>query len=217
MVWLRTGSLTAAVGLGSAVTCALLLWFAAPRARSSDRGRRTLAVSMASFVGVVVYVANSQRGEVADRLGRDPTLAGRTIIWSVVDDFIAQRPLTGWGFMAVWTQPEIANALTAQLALVYEAHSGYREVQLGMGFLGLVALVGCFTIALVRTGSVAWRDPDALALGRSVWWCTPSSSTSVKPDVGANLLPWTLLAVAIGQTIEVRGHDHDPMSQLYQQ
>jgi len=208
MVWFRTGSLTAAVALVCAAACTLLLWFAVPRARNDDRRRRTLAVSIASIVGVVAVFGYSQRGLVADRLGRDPTLAGRTIIWSVVDYFISQRSLSGWGFMAVWTQPEIADALAAQNALVYEAHSGYREVLLGMGVFGLAALVGCFAIALARSGSIVWRCPDALALwsfGVVVYVIVVNLGETY---VGANLLPWTLLAVAIGQTVAVRTRSH---------
>ena len=48
-------------------------------------------------------------------LGKDETFTGRTNIWSAVLHQIIQRPLTGYGFGAVWDDPSRWGAAGADL------------------------------------------------------------------------------------------------------
>src|SRR5690606_17946346 len=94
-----------------------------------------------------------------------PTFTGRTEIWDVVLDFVGDRPLHGWGFMAVWRKPAIIEELDTRYDReVYEAHSGYMEVLLGVGVVGLIALVVVVVIAGHRTATVALGRPTILTL-----------------------------------------------------
>jgi exopolysaccharide production protein ExoQ len=89
-------------------------------------------------------------------LGKDETLTGRTEIWASVDRAIADRPWLGHGYAAFWIQGQTPAELI-WLDLQWEtpdAHSGWREVVLQIGILGLVVLTGT---ALMTLGLAVWR------------------------------------------------------------
>lgn len=65
-------------------------------------------------------------------LGRDNTLTARTEIWEDLIPVAMQRPLLGHGFGGFWT-PLKKSIYPAQ-----EAHNGYLEILLELGFVGLL-------------------------------------------------------------------------------
>ncbi|TVR21812.1 MAG: hypothetical protein EA389_14355 [Ilumatobacter sp.] len=199
-VWWLSGSLTPVFGLVVALTAVGLLALTLPGPRA--RMRRRIAVVAGSGVTLVVVVGVISSGAIASRLDRSPTLSGRTEIWDVVLQFVGERPIQGWGFMAVWTRPEIIDALAEQYGReVYEAHSGFMEVLLGVGIIGLVALVVAVGVMLGRVGTVTWRTPDALGVflfGAAVYAVAVNLGETM---VGANLLPWILLTAITGRAL----------------
>jgi len=80
-------------------------------------------------------------GALLELVGRNPTLTGRTEIWSVVQEF-AGNPLIGTGFDSFW----LGTRLEAMWARYWwhpnEAHSGYVEMFLNLGIVGLVFFAG---------------------------------------------------------------------------
>ena len=181
-IWWRTDSLTpAAALLGAAMVVGLFALLVPGRAAAARRLAGGV-ICVALVVLTVTFVAAWTR--VTGELHRTTTLSGRTIIWDVVSDFVGQRPVQGWGFMAVWTQQSMFEALWYRGHVVYEAHSGYLEVLIGAGLLGFVALLGAIGVTLWRAGQrcVQRRDPLALyALTLSVYVV---SSTSVSRTSG---------------------------------
>lgn len=73
-----------------------------------------------------------------DLLGKDPTLTGRTVLWTYVVDYIGQRPWFGWGFFAFWSAASpAANEISDLLGWsVPEAHNGLLEMLLEVGIIG---------------------------------------------------------------------------------
>lgn len=57
------------------------------------------AVSVVALVGAVYALAPEL---VFELIGRDATFTGRTLIWDAISRQIEQRPLTGYGYGAVW-------------------------------------------------------------------------------------------------------------------
>jgi len=109
--------------------------------------------------------------------------------------------------MAIWTQPDIIARLAERNNVVFEAHSGYVEILLGTGLVGLLALVVVILMAVHRTAASAWDGPGVLgfwAFGLVLYAVTVNLGETY---VGANLLPWVLLLVATGQALTVRSHD----------
>lgn len=80
-----------------------------------------------------------------DLLGKDATFTGRTKIWQAVWRQIEQRPWTGFGYGAVWSEEGHWGPLawiTKQAGFRgRHAHNAWLEQWLGLGFTGLVAFV----------------------------------------------------------------------------
>lgn len=78
-------------------------------------------------------------GAALHSLGRDSTLTGRTSIWKAVLS-MHTNPLLGAGFESFWmgSRLEKVDALTEQG--IQEAHNGYIELYLNLGFAGLAFL-----------------------------------------------------------------------------
>jgi exopolysaccharide production protein ExoQ len=98
----------------------------------------------------------------AQALGRNSTLTGRTEIWAAVIP-MAPNPLVGAGFESFWLSPRVHQRL-AQLIPglpLNEAHNGYIEVYLQLGWVGL-ALIGLIFISGYRRSVMAFRRAPAL-------------------------------------------------------
>ncbi|MGB0001604.1 MAG: O-antigen ligase family protein, partial [Candidatus Acidiferrales bacterium] len=74
----------------------------------------------------------------ANALGRDATLTGRTNIWAAVIP-MAPNPLIGAGFESFWLSPRVYDTLARLFPglPLNEAHNGYIEVYLELGWVGL--------------------------------------------------------------------------------
>jgi exopolysaccharide production protein ExoQ len=81
---------------------------------------------------------NFGSGLVED-LGRNSTLTGRTAIWSNALTLV-KNPLVGTGFESFWVGPRLAEMETLIQQTVNQAHNGYLEVYLNLGWVGVVLL-----------------------------------------------------------------------------
>jgi len=96
---------------------------------------------MLTFVAVPILALTAIFPDwLFDIMGKDPTLTGRTIIWSYVIPYIYQRPLLGWGYAAFWT-PDNPAAMQIGEAIHWfapSAHNGLLEILLTLGVVGAV-------------------------------------------------------------------------------
>jgi len=97
---------------------------------------------------------------VSNALGRGDGLSGRTDIWTAVLG-AAGSPVIGTGFESFWISPNAERVRHTLLVLGWwepgglnEAHNGYLEVYLNLGWIGL------FLIALILVWSY-WRAGEA--------------------------------------------------------
>jgi exopolysaccharide production protein ExoQ len=97
---------------------------------------------------------------VAYMLYHDSTLTGRTIIWDFVQYEIGRRPLLGWGYQSFWLVPgSPSSEASGWVKLMPNAHNGYYDATVEMGYVGL-ALLYVFVIATLHAVErVADRDP----------------------------------------------------------
>lgn len=70
--------------------------------------------------------------DITSTVGRSESLTGRSEIWEILFPMAMQNPLLGSGFGAFWTGE------TRSLATVSQAHNGYLDIILNLGFLGLI-------------------------------------------------------------------------------
>lgn len=111
-----------------------------------------LAVSIGGVAGLDGVFGGFTRSGSASEL---TTLTGRTEIWSVAADLIAQRPLLGWGYNG--TEQLIADSVpTTFYGSHVNTHNMSVQLVLGLGFLGALPGLGFVAGLLWRLV----RSPD---------------------------------------------------------
>jgi O-antigen ligase len=103
--------------------------------------------------------------DAARTMGRDPTLTGRTEIWNTLIP-LAPNPIGGAGFETFWLGPRVATFCTTMtmagsLGCPHEAHDGYLEVYLQLGWIG-VGLIALILGQAYRRAVGAFRHDPAL-------------------------------------------------------
>lgn len=147
-----------------------------------------------------------------DALGRDTTLTGRTDIWNLVLP-MAPDELIGAGFESFWLGPRLEK-LWAALPNLYinEAHNGYIEVYLNLGWVG-IGLIALLLINSYRRCVTTFRhDP---ALGSLLLAYVVAAALYSITEAGFRMLNpiWTFLllaAIASGGVASGRIHKSSP-------
>ncbi len=128
------------------------------------RPARVHMLCLAIFViGGLAFLAGGQ-GVVAHVLGRASNLSGRTEIWAAVIPAVP-NPVVGAGFESFWISPCVREFWRRLVGWWYpegqnEAHNGYIEVYLNLGWIGL-CLIALFLIRGYRSAGKAFRrDPE---------------------------------------------------------
>jgi exopolysaccharide production protein ExoQ len=92
---------------------------------------------------------------VLGSLGKDATLTGRTKLWALLTDAIAQKPWLGYGYDAYLGSQgsEWRDVVKKVEWIPMHAHSGYLQIALSIGFVGLsifiLLLIKCVLKAVV--------------------------------------------------------------------
>jgi exopolysaccharide production protein ExoQ len=103
---------------------------------------------------------NVGTGLVED-LGRNSTLTGRTAIWHVALGMV-QNPVLGTGYESFWLGPRPAKLANLVTFGVNQAHNGYIEIFLNLGWIGVaLLLVVLFTAYRRVVTAVRWMTPVA--------------------------------------------------------
>jgi O-antigen ligase len=90
----------------------------------------------------------------------DSTFTGRTIIWDFAKKQIDRRPF-GWGYQSFWfVGPKAATIADAPGWVKYmpNAHSGYYDTMLEMGYIGFGLLLSFIVATLYQVGRLVTRD-----------------------------------------------------------
>lgn len=134
------------------------------------RSRRTLygaiGVSLLGGGAVAIFIATANLALLADLLGKDVTLTGRTLLWeaSLREGF--NRPLLGhgWGgFWQGWLSPS-RPVLDLNTWQPPHAHNALIDYFVTVGLVGVLLAVGFFVRFFVRSARVVRNRPGALGL-----------------------------------------------------
>ena len=120
-------------------------------------------VAAAGLVLAITFLATDP-ASLFEMLDRDPSLTGRTELWTYVWEAISERPLLGWGYSAFWT-PDSRNVAYIQHAIHWPApnsHNGYLEIALGTGIVGIAGLVTTVLWAARRVVTLAVQEKRCL-------------------------------------------------------
>jgi O-antigen ligase len=191
----NTRSLTPTAGVVIAVIAAVVVAALPKGWRQRRYAPQVLTFACLAGGALGWQVALTLRDRFSRSIGRTPDLAGRTPIWSTLREYFWHRPIGGWGFFAVWLDPAIHKELLTKTYDVFEAHTGYYEIAVGAGFLGILALTAALATCVYCCSAAACR-----ANGFDRIWPIPVAVFVLAVNVtetyiAANVLPWALLVV----------------------
>lgn len=128
--------------------------------RRNPAAVHVLVLLLAVTAGLAMLLGGG--ASAAQALGRNPTLTGRTDIWAAVIP-MAPNPLVGAGFESFWLSPHVKERLAVLIPglVLNEAHDGYIEVYLELGWMGL-GLIGLILIDGYRRSVKAFRREPAI-------------------------------------------------------
>ena len=123
------------VGILIMGTGSLLFLF---RSKKYVKHMATILIAVVAFVLVSLLFMDSMTSSVTSAFERDTSFTGRTDIWNAVLKVASGNPWFGVGYGGYWglADQEIFRTLRVQ-----EAHSGYLEVYLEGGIVGVILFV----------------------------------------------------------------------------
>jgi exopolysaccharide production protein ExoQ len=111
-------------------------------------------------------------GDMVAALGKDPSLTGRTQIWGLVLG-LHTNPLIGTGFESFWLGPRLDEMRGALPNFpINEAHNGYLEVYLNLGWAGICFIALLIVTAYKRVIFGIRRNPAKASLFLGFLLCT---------------------------------------------
>ena len=138
--WLLTKSNTVTALVCICIGSFILVVGILPMMQKNFRAIRILVISFITIF-LLGYFVFDLAGPVAEVMGRDPTLTGRTELWEKLLN-MGTDPIIGVGYESFW----LGKRLDAMWALYWwqpnQAHNGYIEVYLNFGFVGISLLGG---------------------------------------------------------------------------
>src|SRR5579863_150693 len=99
-------------------------------------------------------------GNIVGSLGRDSTMTGRTGIWKAVLS-VGGNPLIGTGFESFWMGERLHRVWDLTAKGIQEAHNGYLEVYLNLGWIGIGLLALVIASGYRNAVAVYRRNADA--------------------------------------------------------
>ncbi len=96
-------------------------------------------------------------GPLLHSLGRNSTITGRTLIWQTVLS-LQTSPWFGAGFESFWLGPRLERIWHMSVNGIQEAHNGYIEVYLNLGWCGVILLSAVILSGYSRAIAALRRD-----------------------------------------------------------
>jgi len=126
-----------------------------------------VSIPTAFCLYVILAFGFNLNGQFASQVGRDPTLTDRTLIWGAV---LSQRtnPFLGTGYETFWLGPRL-DRVWAIAGHVNEAHNGYLEVYLNLGYIGLGLLVGLLLTGYRKIRNTVSSSLSLAPFSLAVW------------------------------------------------
>jgi O-antigen ligase len=142
------------------------------------------------------------------QLGRDSTLTGRTDIWRSAFSLV-ENPILGTGFESFWVGPRLLKMERLIDQGVNQAHDGYIEVYLNLGWAG-VALLAAVLIGSYRGVIRALKNMTPLASLTLAYFITTAAYNFTEAAIKMTSPLWIafLLFTMIPTNAPVESYDH---------
>lgn len=168
--------------------------------------RTTVQWTLAGVVVVASVALFTQRTRIIDLLGATDDLSMRANLWALAQYFASRQPVQGWGWFGAWDVDEQPFASVNQLLGQHHttALNAYVDVQLQLGWMGVLLLCALGGIALVRS----WLDASQRRSIVYAW--TPLmlialAGVSAFESVALYGLGWMLLVLCAVRAGQSRG------------
>jgi exopolysaccharide production protein ExoQ len=99
------------------------------------------------------------RDMALELMDRDPSLTSRTDLWTVLLN-VANSPLLGTGFMSFWAGDRMMSVWALLGTPVLQAHSGYLEQYLNLGYVGVGFIALMIAKGLFDARALAPSEPS---------------------------------------------------------
>ena len=110
-----------------------------------------LSISLILILGFATTALVSNWEPFLFKLGKDPTLTGRTDIWAACLEKIWQRPWLGYGYQAFWQDGGGGEYVWKIMNFrVYSAHNGLLNIAVELGFTGMSFFLLSVVTAYIR-------------------------------------------------------------------
>ena len=148
--------------LGLAILCPLLAGLTLVIKRMTTISVAIILLQIPLSFTVLTYLSNLSIERISYIIYGDSTLTGRTFIWDFANYEINRRPLLGWGYQSFWlVGPDAPSVVDAPgwLGTLTEAHNGYYDTKLELGYIGYTLLLIFIISTLHGIGRVADHNP----------------------------------------------------------
>jgi len=163
-----------------------------------------IAIAIAGYV--VLQQAFDLDSYVLAAMGRDASFTNRTNVWQIV----ASRqvdPLLGAGFMSFWTGERMA-AIWKQLgANINQAHNGYLEQYVNLGYVGVAFVIAIMLSALLKVRRQLEHDPTPGLLRMCLLVAAALYNFTEASFYGINNMWLLLLVASINTRVSIRSRE----------
>jgi O-antigen ligase len=189
-------------------TCLLIACLVILAAHTKTVQRRpailTVTVPVVFLMYTFLFFGLGLSGQFASAVGRT-SLSGRDEIWRAVLKEAA-NPLVGTGYESFWLGPRLERIWLSGQGAINEAHNGYLEVYLNLGYVGLFLLL--FFVAAVYWNICKRFKPfsSIASLTLGIWTAFVfHNCTEVDFRSGLTWLVFVLAALAVSGTLRENG------------
>jgi exopolysaccharide production protein ExoQ len=119
--------------------CAMMVVTGFPRLAKKRALVHTMVFAGLTFCFCVLFLGIG--GFLLQSVGRNPTLTGRTELWDTIRG-MTTNPVLGTGFESFWLGKRLEKLWSIYWWHPNEAHNGYLEMYLNLGWVGVALLAG---------------------------------------------------------------------------
>jgi len=156
------GTILLLLGMSHSATASVCLMLSGSVMIVVSRGSRGAGVSKVHLAAaaafcvalIPLFIAPS----LVQSLGRDATFSGRTTIWHILPTFV-RNPWLGAGYETFLMGPRLVQLKAIIDKTFQEAHNGYLEVWLNLGWVGVVLFAFLLITGYQRVVAAFRRDP----------------------------------------------------------
>jgi len=131
-----------------------------PRIKRNKAAIHGLMLTLLIGGGLILLLGGE--ADATHALGRNADLTGRTLVWDVVLPMVPSS-LVGAGFETFWVGPRV-EAIRSVLGFVNEAHNGYIETYLNLGWAGIILVALILLYGYMRSVDTFRSNPELGAL-----------------------------------------------------